>query len=137
MTSQKDDANPTLVPTLFQTGVGVGQDPSVSKSIDRVGGGGTILTIYMLTSFGFFFINLRNSSKPIGRALEVLNLNRLSLKPSTNSSGTTLNIIFSVTYYLELHNAISIYCASHILPTDVKLVVWTLQNIADLGQLTN
>ena len=101
------------------------------------GGGGTILTIYMLTSFGFFFINLRNSSKPIGRALEVLNLNRLSLKPSTNSSGTTLNIIFSVTYYLELHNAISIYCASHILPTDVKLVVWTLQNIADLGQLTN
>ena len=37
----------------------------------------------------------------------------------------TLNTIFTVTYDLESHNAISIYCTSHILPT-VKLVVWTL-----------
>jgi hypothetical protein len=41
----------------------------------------------------------------------------------------TLNMIFCVTYYLELHNAISIYCTSHILPTNVKLVVWLLHNI--------
>ena len=39
---------------------------------------------------------------------------------------TTLNMIFNVTYYLELHNAIFICCISHILPTNVKLVVWTL-----------
>ena len=38
---------------------------------------------------------------------------------------STLNII-SVTYYLELRNAISIYCTSHISSTNVKLVVWTL-----------
>jgi hypothetical protein len=38
----------------------------------------------------------------------------------------TLNMIFCVTYYLKLHNAISIYFTSHILPTYVKLVVWTL-----------
>ena len=36
---------------------------------------------------------------------------------------TTLNIVFSVTYYLELHNAITIYCISHFLPTKVKLIV--------------
>ena len=39
---------------------------------------------------------------------------------------TTLNMIFSVTYYLKLQNAISIYYISHILPTNVKLIVWTL-----------
>ena len=38
---------------------------------------------------------------------------------------STLNIIFSVTYYLGLHNAISINCTSHILQANVKLVVWT------------
>jgi hypothetical protein len=32
-------------------------------------------------------------------------------------------MIFSVTYYLDLHNAISFYCISHILPTNVELVV--------------
>ena len=37
-----------------------------------------------------------------------------------------LYTIFSVTYYLELRNAISIYCTSHSLPTNIKLVVWTL-----------
>ena len=41
---------------------------------------------------------------------------------------SALNMIFSVTYYLELHNAISIYCISCILSTNVKFVVWTLQN---------
>jgi hypothetical protein len=39
---------------------------------------------------------------------------------------TTLNMIFSVTEYMELRNAISIYCTSHILWTNNKLVVWTL-----------
>ena len=38
-------------------------------------------------------------------------------------------MVFSVTYYLELHNAISIYYTSHILPTNAKHVVWTLQSI--------
>ena len=38
---------------------------------------------------------------------------------------TPLHMIFSVTYYLELHNAISITCTSHILPTNVKMVVLT------------
>ena len=42
---------------------------------------------------------------------------------------TTLNLIFSVTYYLELRNAITVNCSSHFLPTKVKLVVWTLWNI--------
>ena len=41
-------------------------------------------------------------------------------------NNVTLNMIFSVTYYLELHNAISIYCSSHILPTNVELIIWTL-----------
>ena len=30
---------------------------------------------------------------------------------------TTLNMIFSVTYYLELRNAITVYCSSHFWPT--------------------
>jgi hypothetical protein len=41
----------------------------------------------------------------------------------------TQNVIFSVTYYVELRNAITVYCASHFLPTMVELVVWTLLNI--------
>jgi hypothetical protein len=41
-------------------------------------------------------------------------------------AGNILNIVFSVTYYLELCDAISIYCISHILSTNVTLVVWTL-----------
>ena len=36
------------------------------------------------------------------------------------------NMIFSVTYNLALHNAIFIYCTSHIPPSNTKLVVWTL-----------
>ena len=39
---------------------------------------------------------------------------------------TTIYMIFSVIYYLELRNATYIYYISHILPTNVKLVVWTL-----------
>jgi hypothetical protein len=35
---------------------------------------------------------------------------------------TTLNMTFSVNDYLELHNATSIYCISHILQTNVELV---------------
>ena len=38
---------------------------------------------------------------------------------------TTLNVIFSVTYYLKLCNA---YFMSHFLQTNVKVVVWTSQN---------
>ena len=38
-------------------------------------------------------------------------------------------MIFSVTYLLEQHNDIPNYHISHILPTNVKLVVWTLYNI--------
>ena len=37
----------------------------------------------------------------------------------------TQNMIFSATYCLDLRNAIFIYYTSHILPTNVKLVVWT------------
>ena len=42
---------------------------------------------------------------------------------------TTLFVVFSVIYYLELCCAISLYYGSHFLPTKVKLVVWTLYNI--------
>ena len=38
----------------------------------------------------------------------------------------TLNIVLSVTSYLELRYAITIYYISQLLPTKVKLVVWTL-----------
>ena len=55
---------------------------------------------------------------------------KLALKPGEiNGHGeptTTLSMLFSVTHYLELSSAISIYYTSHILPTDVQLVVWTL-----------
>ena len=44
---------------------------------------------------------------------------------------TTLDIVFTVTYYLELRNAIAIYSIFHILPKNVKLVVWTLTNLFD------
>ena len=37
---------------------------------------------------------------------------------------TTPNMIFSVTYYLELRNTITNFCASYFLPTKVELVVW-------------
>ena len=37
-----------------------------------------------------------------------------------------INMTFSATYYLELHNATSIYFESHILPTNDKLAMWTL-----------
>jgi hypothetical protein len=38
---------------------------------------------------------------------------------------STLDISFNIAYYLKLRNATSIYCKSRILPTNVKLVVWT------------
>ena len=40
--------------------------------------------------------------------------------------GDTLYVISNVTYYLELCNAITVYCTSNVLPTKVDLVVWTL-----------
>jgi hypothetical protein len=43
-----------------------------------------------------------------------------------HATNTTLLIVFSVTYYLELCNAVTIYCISHLSPTKVKLVVRTL-----------
>jgi hypothetical protein len=36
----------------------------------------------------------------------------------------TPNNVCSVTYYLELRNAIAIYCTPNSLPIKVKLVVW-------------
>ena len=42
---------------------------------------------------------------------------------------TTLNILFSATQYLKLHIGVNIYCISHILPTNMKLVVWVLLHI--------
>ena len=48
------------------------------------------------------------------------------IKRSCRSSPTiltTLSILFSIMYYLELHNTISIYCVSQCFPTNVKLVV--------------
>ena len=38
----------------------------------------------------------------------------------------TLSMVFSAIYYLELRNAIIIYCASHFLLSMVELVVWIL-----------
>ena len=38
-------------------------------------------------------------------------------------------MVFSVTYYLELHCAIKLYYVSHLLSQKVKLVVWTLYKI--------
>ena len=35
----------------------------------------------------------------------------------------TINMIFSVTYYLELRNAITIYCACQFLRIMVELVI--------------
>ena len=52
--------------------------------------------------------------------------------PHTSGLVSTLNMTFSVTYYLELHNTIIVYCTSHFLPAKVQLVVWTLQNIKPL-----
>ena len=43
-----------------------------------------------------------------------------------DSGVATPIMIFGVTYYLELHNPVSIYCISHILPTKMNLVVWTI-----------
>ena len=41
--------------------------------------------------------------------------------------GRYINMIFSVTYYLELRNAISyLMCISFFFPIKVELVVWTL-----------
>ena len=53
----------------------------------------------------------------------------LELFLAANEQGeptATLNMVFSVSYYLELHDVIFIYCRSHILPANVKLVVWIL-----------
>ena len=36
---------------------------------------------------------------------------------------STLNIVFTVSYYLELHNVVTIYYISHILSTNVKLLL--------------
>ena len=49
--------------------------------------------------------------------------------PPFQAPSTTQNIIFSVTHYLELRNAIIVYCASHFSPTMIELVDWTLYNM--------
>jgi len=55
---------------------------------------------------------------------------RVLITPNTSmlvfKERMTLKMIFCVMFYLELHNAISIDCISHSLPTNVKLVVWAL-----------
>ena len=40
---------------------------------------------------------------------------------------TTLNIVFSATYYMEIRNTTTINCVYHFLQTKVELVVWTFQ----------
>ena len=40
-----------------------------------------------------------------------------------NNPTTTPNIVLSVTYYLELRNAIIVHCMSHLLSTKVNFVV--------------
>ena len=47
---------------------------------------------------------------------------------SDSARFSTLDFVFSVTYYLELRNAITVCCISHFLPTKVKLVVWRFFN---------
>ena len=41
-------------------------------------------------------------------------------------------MVFSVTYYLELHHAITFYYGSLFLPTNVKLIVCKVYNISIL-----
>ena len=50
----------------------------------------------------------------------------MQVDPIANDKTTTQNMIFNVTCYLELHNAIIVYYASHFLPTMIELVVRTL-----------
>ena len=45
---------------------------------------------------------------------------------------TAINMTFSVTYYLELCDALHIYCIPHILPEDVRLIVRTLRRLTTL-----
>ena len=62
-----------------------------------------------------------------------LNLNKHKLDPKKCLYSlhiivkTKLHIVFDATYYLELHNAITIYCISFLfLLTKVELIFWTL-----------
>ena len=43
--------------------------------------------------------------------------------PICSCMAITLNMTFSVTYYLEIHNAMYVHYKSCILPTNVELVV--------------
>ena len=62
------------------------------------------------------------NQKELQVASKIANMNNQSLP--------TLNMLFSVTYCLEFHNTIIVYCTSHFnQSTKVELVVWTLQNI--------
>ena len=47
---------------------------------------------------------------------------------STHTNRTTPFMIFRITYYLKVRNAINICCTSHLSQTKVKLIVWTLLN---------
>ena len=49
-----------------------------------------------------------------------------------NLLSSTLTMIVSVTYYLELRNVISIQCTSRMLPRNLKFVVCTIRNIQQL-----
>jgi hypothetical protein len=87
------------------------------------------------------FLDLKIHTTKSARPLGVKGLGPISafwpitnedFKPLTQRIGpasrctAALNMIFNVIYYLELHNATTIYCTSHNLPKNVKLVVWNV-----------
>jgi hypothetical protein len=56
----------------------------------------------------------------------------MHVDPTPNDKTTTQNMIFNVTCYLELHNAILVYCASHFLPT---MIDWLFGHYKTLTSL--
>lgn len=53
----------------------------------------------------------------------------LIVRKGNHELTTTPHMVFSVNYYLDICCTIPFYCGSHLLPTNVKLVVWTLYSI--------
>ena len=68
------------------------------------------------------YLVLETKDPEISFICQVLRGSRISIE----SLVSWWTMLFSVAYNLELYNAISIYYTSHILPTNVKLVVSTL-----------
>lgn len=107
---------------------------------NHVGWGGTLETLHSSIYYPLSMSNPRTRNEGPRLSDEIIKLeytNHNAIGVGLYRCWPTLDIVFSGTKYLELCKAITIYCISKNLPTNVKSVLWTLPSINNFNWLKN